>query len=97
MENHLGRLYALLAVLCVLAPPVYAEVTLEVPGADAALEANLLAYLSLNNEPCDAPRWRVRRLFGRAEKELEPAFRAFGYYKATVAKRLESKRKESSA
>jgi translocation and assembly module TamA len=88
LEDRLVRVYALLALLCALTPFARAEVTIEAPGADAALETNLRAYLSLSNEPCDAPRWRVRRLFGRAEREFDPALRAFGYYQATVRKQL---------
>ena len=70
--------------------PVRGEVALEVPGAEDALQQNLLTRLRLNAEPCDAPRWRVRRLFARAEQDFEPALRAFGYYGATVTKRLET-------
>jgi len=66
------------------------EVAIEVPGGGSVLVENLRARLSLQSEPCDAPRWRVRRLFGRAEKEFEPALRAFGYYSATVEKALET-------
>lgn len=78
-------------MLCLPVPQVLADVTFEVPGGEAALVQNLGAHLSLQREGCDAPRWRVRRLFGRAEQELDPALRAFGYYRATIKKRLETK------
>ena len=61
---------------------------LEADGAESALKDNLLARLSLNAEPCDAPIWRVRRLFARAEKEMDPALRAFGFYRSKVEKSL---------
>ena len=61
---------------------------LEADGAENSLKDNLLSRLSLNAEPCDAPVWRVRRLFARAEKEFDPAFRAFGFYQAKVEKNL---------
>jgi len=57
-------------------------------GAAAGLEQNLRARLRLNAELCEAPRWRVRRLFARAETEFEPALLAFGYYRAQVQKPL---------
>jgi translocation and assembly module TamA len=66
-----------------------AEVAIEAPGAEQALLANLRAHLALAAEPCDAPSWRVRRLFARVEQDLQPALRAFGYYRAQVEKRLE--------
>lgn len=68
----------------------HAEVGIEAAGGSGALLDNLRARLSLQAEPCDAPRWRVRRLFARAEKEFDPALRAFGYYTATVRKQLKT-------
>jgi translocation and assembly module TamA len=66
-----------------------AEVHFEVEGAERALLDNLRSHLALAAEPCDAPAWRVRRLFARAERDLEPALRAFGYYRARIDKDLE--------
>ena len=77
-------------ILGALMPQARGEVTIEVPGGEAALEENLYARLRLSSEDCDAPRWRVRRLFGRAEEDFQPALRAFGYYTATIDKRLET-------
>jgi len=76
-------------MLCGLVPLAHGDVVIEAPGAATALMENLRARLRLEKEPCDAPRWRVRRLFGRAEQEFEPALRAFGYYGATIKKELE--------
>lgn len=77
-------------VLLGLALHAHGDVTIEAPGAEAALVENLRARLSLTGEPCDAPSWRVRREFSRAEKEFDPALRAFGYYRAEVSKKLET-------
>ncbi len=57
-------------------------------GGPTGLEQNLRGHLRLDEEPCNAPRWRVRRLFARAEAEFEPALRAFGYYRAQLTKTL---------
>ncbi len=65
-----------------------ADVLIEAPEAGDDLLANVRAHLSLNNEACDAPPWRVRRRFRRVEQELRPALRAFGYYHAEVSKTL---------
>ena len=65
------------------------EVTIEVIGkVDAAVEENLRARLRLGVEACDAPIWRVRRLFRVAEEDLTPALRAFGFYRAAIDKEL---------
>jgi translocation and assembly module TamA len=82
-----GFLFFLL--LPVLALPVRGEVSIGLPEEDAALEANLRARLALERESCEAPDWRVRRLFKRAEKDFQPAFRALGYYRPKVQKDLE--------
>lgn len=84
------RLLPVLVILGALTLQARGEVTIEVPGGEAALEENLRARLRLNTQACDAPPWRVRRLFGRAEEEFQPALRAFGYYSATVEKKLET-------
>lgn len=77
-------------LLLLPALPVQAEVTLELPVSDKVLEQNLRARLALAAEPCDAPEWRVRRLFKRAEQDFQPALRAFGYYQPKIEKRLET-------
>ena len=47
---------------------------------------NVRAHLSLANEECDAPRWRVDRLVERAQDEAREGLRALGYYEpASVA------------
>ena len=56
-------------------------------GVDG-LQENLVSRLRLAGEPCDAPRWRARRLFAGAEDDFRPALRAFGYYQAEVDKQL---------
>ena len=68
--------------------PAHSEVTLKVNGDDAVLTENLRAHLTLQTEPCDAPKWRVQRLFKRAETDFQPALRALGYYQAKVEKSL---------
>jgi len=80
----------LLFPLLLLALPTHSEVTIELPDDDAVLEKNLRAHLSLQLEPCDAPEWRVKRLFKRAEEDFRSAFRALGYYQAKVEKKLDT-------
>ena len=69
--------------------PAHGEVTIELTDGDDALLQNLRARLALRSEPCDAPAWRVRRYFDRAEKDMRPALHALGYYQATIDKQLD--------
>lgn len=80
------RLLLLLLLGC--APGVRGDVSLEVVGDNTGLRENLRAGSRLAAEACDAPEWRVRRLFKRAEEDLQPALRAFGYYRAQIRKTL---------
>ncbi|MCW8890551.1 MAG: outer membrane protein assembly factor, partial [Sedimenticola sp.] len=72
------------------AAPLGAEQpTLLFSGIAGELEANLRAGLSLTSEPCNAPAWRVKRLFRRADAELDRAARALGYYRMELEKNLQ--------
>lgn len=82
--------YILPIMLLVLASQAQADVSIEAPGGDEVLMENLRARLALEGVACDAPSWRVRRLFKRAEQDFQPALRAFGYYRAKVEKQLET-------
>jgi len=82
----------LLLVLAGLAPFAYAgegSPQVIVTGVDGALRDNVLAYLQIDDESCDAPSWRVRRLYREAESEVQTALQALGYYSARVAKKFE--------
>ena len=65
-----------------------AEVVIE--GVDAPLRDNILAYLRLDDEPCDAPVWRVRRLFADANEQIREALEVLGFYDAGIEKKLET-------
>ncbi len=81
-----GRI-AWLAGLLLLAPPG-AWSTVEIAGLEGVLLDNARAHVQLVAEPCDAPEWRVRRLYRQAEPELRESLEAYGYYAATVSRSL---------
>jgi translocation and assembly module TamA len=56
----------------------------ELAGVEGALAANVLAYLDLGDEPCDAPRWRVEQLYRAAPERIGEALQAFGYYEPGI-------------
>jgi len=66
---------------------VHADVSIS--GIDKQTRTNILAYLQLDNEACDAPDWRVRRLFADSETEIREALQVVGYYNIEIEKQLE--------
>jgi len=82
-----------LAIICLLwlgeLNCVRAEVSIS--GVDAKIRNNILAYLRLDDEPCDAPGWRVQRLFVDADTQIREALEVVGYYNAGIEKTLEAK------
>ncbi len=85
MNNRIRFFLALFASASVASGEVAIEVTGDV---DAALKENMRAQLRLAAESCEAPPWRVRRLFQAADKDLTPALRAFGFYRPVITKEL---------
>lgn len=65
-----------------------AEVT--VSGVEPQIRDNILAYLRLDDEACDAPDWRVRRLFVESETEIREALEVVGYYSVEIEKQLKT-------
>lgn len=81
-QYGLAALTLLLSVLCL---PASAAISLDIDGEGAeGLERNLEAHLTLANEPCDAPDWRIRALFARSEQEMSMALRALGHYQPAI-------------
>ena len=66
----------------------YAQVSIE--GVEAQVRDNILAYLQLDDETCDAPDWRVRRLFADADKQIREALEVVGFYEAAIEKTLDT-------
>lgn len=78
------RLAGLLAAA--LASPALA--TVEIQGIEGAPSTNVLAYLDLDEEPCDAPSWRVEQQFRLAPARVREALQAYGYYEPTLTPTL---------
>jgi translocation and assembly module TamA len=69
-----------------LAAPAAAE--LVVSGVDATLERNIRAFIALDDEPCDAEDWLIRRRSRTLQAETHKALEPFGFYDATVTTHL---------
>jgi translocation and assembly module TamA len=66
-----------------------AQAGVQLTGVDKDNEATILGYLQLDDELCDSPKWRVRRLFAAAEQEIRSALEVSGYYAATIEQELQ--------
>ncbi len=87
-----GQLLLTLISLTLCAMPLSAEEpSIVIRGVSGELATNLRAGLSLGVEPCNAPAWRVKRLFRRTDSELDQAARALGYYHIQSEKNLQFK------
>lgn len=66
-----------------------AEAAVEVTGVEGETLANVLAYLTLDDEPCLLEERVVRREFRGLDVQVLEALEAFGYYEAEIETRLE--------
>jgi translocation and assembly module TamA len=84
---HRPRPVARLSLVCLslwLLPWAVGRAAVEIEGVRGALRDNVLAHLELDDAPCDAPSWRVRRLNRKAEREIREALEAYGYYDPAI-------------
>ena len=60
-----------------------------IQGVEKDIEASVLAYLSLDDLPCTAPRWWVDRAYKQARVDVRSALEAYGYYQPVISPGLE--------
>jgi translocation and assembly module TamA len=70
--------------LAVLPATLAATGTVTLTGIDGELRDNTLALLSLEQEPCDAPDWRMQASLQQAHTDIHQALQAFGYYEPLI-------------
>lgn len=87
MELHISAvlricfLFLLLALALLSAGRVFAvEPEIKIEGGTKSLRENILQHLSLADESCKAPLWRINSLLADAETEVAAAAQALGYY-----------------
>jgi translocation and assembly module TamA len=61
-----------------------AGATVEIVGVDGPLADNVLAYLELDEEPCDVPQWRIEQQYRAAPGQVREALQAYGYYEPAI-------------
>jgi len=75
-----------LLVLCLIAPIVFAEISIS--GLEGKAKDNVRLMLSIEKENCDTPEWKIRSLYAKADNEIDQGLRALGYYHAVIKKSL---------
>ena len=66
-------------LLCLaVAAPLQAEV--RISGVDDEVRTNILAFLEIDDWPCDLESWQVDRALDKARSRAGEALQAFGYY-----------------
>lgn len=81
----LWLLGGLLLCLPALAAP---SPELTISGGSTALRDNVRQYLTIAEESCSAPLWRLKSLLNDAQQEVEQAAQALGYYQLTFTSKL---------
>ena len=76
----------------VLVVATRAGATVELQGVDGEVAANVLAYLTLDEEPCDAQMARVEQQRAAAPTRIRQALEAFGYYEPRIESKIDTVR-----
>ncbi len=81
--HFLGLLFGLVCSAVLAATP---DISIE--GGTSALRNNILQQLSIANEQCKAPAWRLNAHLDASESEITAAAQALGYYHLTYETQL---------
>jgi translocation and assembly module TamA len=71
-------------LLALLVWPAAALGDVSIEGVDEEVRTGILAFIALDELPCDAPRWWVQRGYRDAVEGSLRALETYGYYRATV-------------
>lgn len=88
--SYFSRGIALLLAL-VAVPLMAAEPEIELEGGTKSLRQNILQHLSIADESCTTPLWRLHSLLADAENEIDVAAQALGYYELEYEAELHNK------
>jgi translocation and assembly module TamA len=80
------RSVSLILLLYLTVSDAVADVS--VTGLKDETQKNVQLTLSLSEQKCDSPEWKIRGLFNKADEEINQALRALGYYHPTITKSL---------
>ena len=89
----ISRLF-LAAVVMLSQPAIAANGKVTLNGLDKEPGDSARASLSLVQEPCDAPGWRLKAALKKAQKEIRQALQAFGYYQPVIGQTFQPAAKD---
>jgi translocation and assembly module TamA len=78
----------MLCALLISSSMVFAEPDIRIDGGPDALRNNVRQYLSIAEETCSAPLWRLQSLLGDVSDEVKQAGQALGYYQLEFTSKL---------
>lgn len=81
-------LAAVFAFLLLAGPVLAAGPEIDIDGGPKSLRENIRQHLSLGDENCKAPLWRLNALLNDAEAEILAAAQALGYYQLEYTSKL---------
>ncbi len=61
---------------------------ISIAGGPVTLRDNIRQYLTIADEKCSSPLWRLQSLLGEADQEIDLAAQAVGYYQLTFTTKL---------
>ncbi len=87
--RHSALRWVLAALLAVAAPPVLADIDVDLEGIDGELRNNVLIFLSVErySDRDDLDADTMQRLFNRIDNEVRRALRPLGFYEPKVEAR----------
>ena len=89
LQCHCRRIGAWCWLLLVSVHLYASEVpVLQIEGGSTELNENIRQYLTIADEPCSSPLWRLKSLLADAQSEIENAAQAVGYYQLTYTTNL---------
>jgi len=71
-------------LLCAAAQAAGERGKITIEGVKGEIRKNILAWLALDDEPCDAPKWRLEGRTKKADSEIRQSLQAFGYYEPDI-------------
>lgn len=80
----------MLSLAFVATPLLAAKPEIELEGGTKSLRENIKLHLSIADENCKTPQWRLQALLGDAAREIERASQALGYYELEYEAKLRS-------
>ena len=86
--NRAAYLPSALLLCLAIAPVKAASPDIELHGGTKSLRENILLHLSLADESCKTPLWRLQALLAEAENEVMIAAQALGYYQLEYETKL---------